>query len=230
MLNIAEIIRQMLLLAGYMNLNEAFPEPLPKQEEERLILLLCEKGDEQARNKLIEHNLRLVSHIAKKYINTGEDLDELITIGSIGLVKAISTFRPEKGALSAYASRCIENEIRMYLRQERRRILAETSLEEPVGRDSDGNEVTVGDRLSSDDDDVQESAFLHIFREKLKDAMDSVLDDRERKVIELRYSLCGSGSLAQREVASLLGVSRSYISRIEKRALKKLNDYIENGH
>lgn len=222
------MIRHMLLLAGYTSLNEEFPDPLSRDEEKRCIMLMCEKNDVDAKNKLIEHNLRLVSHIAKKYIGTGEDLDDLITIGSLGLVKAVSSFQPDKGALSAYASRCIENEILMYLRAERRRTSCESSLEDPVGRDSDGNEVTVGDRLSSGAEDIQEQTFRHIYHQMLDEAIERTLDDREREVIELRYNLCGSRPLAQREVAQKIGVSRSYVSRIEKKALKKLGRYLED--
>ena len=223
MVSLLAFMREMLIFAGYLGSGAAFPEPLDKEEEARLIDRCCTKGGEEARTKLIEHNLRLVSHIAKKYTNTGVEADELISIGAIGLVKAVSSFMPEKGVLATYASRCIENEIRMFLRSERKHSNIEVSLEEPVGRDSDGNEVTLGDRISSEAEDLQESAFRHMFRERLEVAIAQSLDEREKRVIELRYSLNGNKPLAQREVAKLLDVSRSYVSRIEKRALLKLN-------
>ena len=221
-------LRHVLLLAGYTGTNEEFPDPLSGQEERECIEAMCNQGSAEAKNKLIEHNLRLVSHIAKKYVGTGEDLDDLITIGSLGLIKAVSSFRPEKGALSAYASRCIENEILMYLRSERRRQNSESSLEDPVGRDSDGNEVTIGERLYSCTEDVEEQAIRRVYHEKLDDAVQYALDDREREVIIMRYNLYGEQPLTQREVAHKIGVSRSYVSRIEKRALSKLARYIED--
>ena len=229
MFSLLGFIREMLIFAGYMNSGSSFPEPLSKAEEAKLFILCYEKNDEQARAKLIEHNLRLVSHIAKKYIKTGVESDELISIGAIGLVKAVSTFKPEKGSLSAYASRCIDNEIRMFLRSERKHSTIEVSLEEPVGRDSDGNEVTIGDRLSSEAEDVEEKAFRHVFRERLETAIENCLDERERRVIELRYNLTGKKPLTQREVAKQLNVSRSYVSRIEKKALSKLNKVISKN-
>lgn len=226
MIPFVDFIREILLLAGYMSTGNSFPEPLSKEEEAELIALYCEHNDDAARVKLIEHNLRLVSHITKKYLKTGVEQDELISIGALGLVKAVGTYKSQKGTLTTYASCCIENEIRMFLRTERKHTNAEVSLEEPVGRDSDGNEVTIGDRIGTDDEDVQDCAFRHIFRERLENAINTVLDDREKTVIELRYSLCGDKPLAQREVAEKLGVSRSYVSRLEKKALKKLEKVI----
>lgn len=225
MFSVIEFFREILFLAGYVSTSSSFPEPLPKEEEARLINLYCNNGDREAHAKLVEHNLRLVAHISKKYIKTGLELDELISIGAIGLVKAVSTFKPDKGSLSAYASRCIENEILMFMRTERKRSAYEVSIDDPMGQDSDGNEVTLSDRLYSDGDDVQEKAYRQVYRERLEKAAQTALDERERAVIDMRYNLNGEKPLTQLEVAQKLNVSRSYVSRIEKKALKKLSKF-----
>ena len=225
MFSVIEFFREILFLVGYVSTSSSFPEPLPKEEEARLINLYCNNGDREAHAKLVEHNLRLVAHISKKYIKTGLELDELISIGAIGLVKAVSTFKPDKGSLSAYASRCIENEILMFMRTERKRSAYEVSIDDPMGQDSDGNEVTLSDRLYSDGDDVQEKAYRQVYRERLEKAAQTVLDERERAVIDMRYNLNGEKPLTQLEVAQKLNVSRSYVSRIEKKALKKLSKF-----
>ncbi len=225
MFSVIEFFREILFLAGYVSTSSSFPEPLPKEEEARLISLYCNNGDREAHAKLVEHNLRLVAHISKKYIKTGLELDELISIGAIGLVKAVSTFKPDKGSLSAYASRCIENEILMFMRTERKRSAYEVSIDDPMGQDSDGNEVTLSDRLYSDGDDVQEKAYRQVYRERLEKAAQTALDERERAVIDMRYNLNGEKPLTQLEVAEKLHVSRSYVSRIEKKALKKLGKF-----
>lgn len=228
MFSFVSFIKDMLFFAAYVNIGASFPEPLSKEEEAHFIDLCCNHNDENARVKLIEHNLRLVAHIAKKYIKSGVELDELISIGSMGLVKAVSTFEPSKGNLATYASRCIENQILMFMRRERKRNMYETSFDTPVGHDSDGNEVTIGDKLGSDPDEVQKDAYRSILREKLIAASNEVLTDREKTVISLRYNLDGEKPLAQREVAKKLNVSRSYVSRIEKRALTKLSKCFNN--
>lgn len=225
MFSVIEFFREILFLVGYVSTSSSFPEPLPKEEEARLINLYCNNGDREAHAKLVEHNLRLVAHISKKYIKTGLELDELISIGAIGLVKAVSTFKPDKGSLSAYASRCIENEILMFMRTERKRSAYEVSIDDPMGQDSDGNEVTLSDRLYSDGDDVQEKAYRQVYRERLEKAAQTALDERERAVIDMRYNLNGEKPLTQLEVAQKLNVSRSYVSRIEKKALKKLSKF-----
>ena len=224
MFSVIEFFREILFLVGYVSTSSSFPEPLP-EEEARLINLYCNNGDREAHAKLVEHNLRLVAHISKKYIKTGLELDELISIGAIGLVKAVSTFKPDKGSLSAYASRCIENEILMFMRTERKRSAYEVSIDDPMGQDSDGNEVTLSDRLYSDGDDVQEKAYRQVYRERLEKAAQTALDERERAVIDMRYNLNGEKPLTQLEVAQKLNVSRSYVSRIEKKALKKLSKF-----
>lgn len=185
-----------------------------------------EEEKAEAREKLIVHNLRLCAHIARKYAKSGREQDDLVSIGTIGLIKAVNTFSPEKGALSGYAARCIENEIRMSLRAEKK-LVNECSLEEPLGTDREGNELTVLDLMGSDEEAVFEAVGRNLERETLLKAMERCLKKREKLVIALRYGLGGHPPMAQREVAALLGISRSYISRIEKKAMEKLKGELE---
>ena len=220
---ILRFLKSIFALTGYVG--RQLPESLPKEEEDRLIELLLE-GDGDARNKLIEHNLRLVAHLAKKYRAPGRDLDDLISIGSVGLIKAVNTYSPGRGkSLAAYIGRCVENEILMFVRSERKR-RGEISLDEPIGTDRDGNEITVGDVLGSDEDSVTETAERTIRLQCVRDAVEACLDGRERAVIILRYGLDGGEPLKQREVAKLLKISRSYVSRIETKALEKLEKVV----
>lgn len=215
--------------AGYVGNQNAFPKPLSPAEEEACIRLYVEGTEterEAAREKLILHNLRLCAHIAKKYARTGREQDDLVSIGTIGLIKAVNTFSPQKGALSGYASRCIENEIRMSLRLEKK-LVSECSLEEPLGRDREGNELTVLDLVGSDEEAVFEAVGRRMEKETLARLMEAHLKKREKLVLTLRYGLGGRAPMAQREVASLLGISRSYISRIEKKAMEKLRRALE---
>ncbi|HHX22511.1 MAG: RNA polymerase sporulation sigma factor SigK [Tepidanaerobacteraceae bacterium] len=199
-----------------------FPLPLTSEEEEKY-LVLYKDGSEEARNILIEHNLRLVAHIVKKFTSTGENLDDLISIGTIGLIKAISTFNQSKGSrLATYAARCIENEILMNLRSTKK-IKSEVSLQEPIGVDKEGNEISLIDVLGTDNDAITEEITQKFQQEKLYEKIYSSLKSRERKVIMLRYGLVNGTAKTQREIAKLLGISRSYVSRIEKRAIKKLS-------
>ena len=196
----------------------SFPKPL-SAEEERRYLELAAKGDLAARNVLIERNLRLVAHIAKKYAS-GPDADDLISIGTIGLIKAVNTYDPSKSVrLAAYASRCIENEILMHLRAAKRR-KNDISLQEPVGSDKEGNEISLMDILSPDSRDAADSIDYLLHRDQLRTAL-SALPERERTVIALRYGL-GTRRLTQKQVASLLGISRSYVSRLEKKAIERM--------
>ena len=202
----------------------SFPKPLTEQEEKEAIQRLMQ-GDAHARETLIVHNLRLVAHIAKKYQKSG-DREDLISIGTIGLIKAVSTFSESKGALSAYAARCIENEILMSFRRERK--LVETvSLEEPCGADSDGNALKLGDTLKSEEESVFETVQGRLDAKRLNDLMLRALSARERTVLTLRFGLNDQTPQRQREVAELLHISRSYVSRIETRALNKLKQAIE---
>lgn len=219
-----ELIRHIFAAVGMVGTKNNFPKALTREEEAALVARLS-SGDTAARDELIERNLRLVAHIAKKYSGRGRDNDDLISIGSIGLVKAIGTFNTEKGgSVAAYAARCIENEILMSIRAEKK-TKGEVPLNEPIGTDRDGNEITLADVLSSDDD-VCGEAQRNEEHALLRNAVNEALTDREKKVVIMRYGLFGSMVYAQREIGKLLGISRSYVSRIEKRALKKLNAYM----
>ena len=216
-----------LMFTGYISSTNSFPKPLTKEEEE-YYLQLYKKGDEKARNILIEKNLRLVAHIVKKYNNTGKDIDDLISIGTIGLIKAISTFDLNKGTrLATYAARCIENEILMTIRANKKSKI-EVSLQEPIGIDKEGNEISLLDILGSDMDDILDEVHLKLQIKKLYQAINKVLKGREKIIIELRYGLIDGGCKTQREIANMLGISRSYVSRIEKRAIDKLNKALNN--
>ncbi|MDI3541015.1 MAG: polymerase sporulation-specific sigma factor [Thermosediminibacterales bacterium] len=214
--------KELLVFVSYITNSTTFPEPLSSEEEEKY-LKLYKEGDEEARNILIERNLRLVAHIVKKFGNTSEDTDDLISIGTIGLIKAISTFDPDKGTrLATYAARCIENEILMNLRTTKKTKI-EVSLHNPIGIDKEGNEISLMDILGTDSDAVTDEIALKFQKKRLYDKIKSALKGREKKVIELRYGLLNGSGKTQREIAHILGISRSYVSRIEKRAIKKLS-------
>lgn len=216
------VIRPFLILTGYVSSTDSFPRPLSKEEEAYYLKQYAE-GDEKARNILIERNIRLVAHIVKKYNNTGKDIDDLISIGTIGLIKAISTFNINKGTrLATYAARCIENEILMTIRANKKS-KGEVSLQEPIGIDKEGNEISLLDILGTDRDDILDEVHLKLQSKKLYQAINRVLKDREKIIVELRYGLIDGGCKTQREIAAMLGISRSYVSRIEKRAIEKLN-------
>jgi RNA polymerase sporulation-specific sigma factor len=207
-------------LFGYISNNNVFPLPLSEAEESALLTKL-EQGDEAARNILIERNLRLVAHIVKKFDSTGEDADDLISIGTIGLIKGIGTFNRNRNTrLATYVARCIENEILMHLRSVKKN-KNDLLLYEPIGSDKEGNEITLLDILDTGSEVVVEEVETHLEEEKLKERI-SFLSKREQKVIELRYGLNDGISKTQREISKLLGISRSYVSRIEKKALRKL--------
>jgi RNA polymerase sporulation-specific sigma factor len=217
---IALLIKELTLLVSYVR-NNAFPQPLSEQDESRYLGMMAE-GDAKARNLLIEHNLRLVAHIVKKFDNTGEDMEDLISIGTIGLIKAIESYRPNKGTkLATFAARCIENEILMHLRS-LKKTRKDVSLHDPIGTDKEGNEITLIDILGSEADDVIKEVDLKIEKSKIYRNLD-ILDDREKEVVVGRFGLdTGGEERTQREIAKELGISRSYVSRIEKRALMKL--------
>ena len=204
-------------------MSSSFPGPLTEEDERHYIQLL-EKDDMEARKVLIEHNLRLVAHIAKKYISPSTSQDDLISIGSIGLIKAVNTYTRRKSTrLATYAARCIENEILMSIRSSKR-IKQEVSLSMPIGTDKDGNEISLNDVLGSDTDEIIESISLKIQVAKLYETIGATLTPREKAVIVARYGLDGDEPRPQREIASELGISRSYVSRIEKKALEKLRN------
>ncbi len=207
--------------------NGSFPKPLSSKEE-REYLIRASKGDIDARNKLVEHNLRLVAHIIKKYYSSQNEQDDLVSIGTVGLIKAINTFDINKNIkLSSYASRCIENEILMHFRNIKKS-LQDISLNETIDTDKDGNPLSLIDILSTDDN-ILESLNTKLNINKLYEYINSELDEREKKVIIYRYGLNGNDPLTQREVADILGVSRSYISRIETKALKTLRKKYERS-
>lgn len=207
----------------YINGSETLPPPLSAEEEDRMIKNI---GSEYARARLIEHNLRLVAYIAKRFENTGANIEELISIGTVGLIKAISTFNSDKNIkLATYASRCIENEILMFLRKSATH-KREISIDEPLSVDWDGNELLLSDILGSDSDvvtrDMEEDEERRIVRAAVSD-----LCDRERIIVELRFGLSGGRELTQKEVADALGISQSYISRLEKKIMSRLRKKIE---
>ena len=197
---------------------QAFLEPL-SQEEEQYYLKKSRLGDMEARNILVEHNLRLVAHIVKKYNNFDRDKDDLISVGTIGLIKAINTYNMEKGhRLVTYASRCIENELLMMLRQERKSA-KDTSLYEPIGIDKEGNEINLLDVLGADENDIVDELDL---KEKIRDLYKKMEPSREKTTLIMRYGLYGKKPMTQKEVAKELHISRSYVSRIEKKAVEKI--------
>ena len=199
----------------------SFPKPLSSAEEAEYIRRLGE-GDPAARDALIEHNLRLVAHIAKKYQGSGLDADDMVSIGAIGLMKAVSSFRPEAGKLTTYASRCIENEILMQLRAGRK-TRGTVQLDDPIGMDKEGNEVRLTDLLGTDKNEVSDAAETAIeSASALRLLRTPLLDAREKRVVQMRYGLLDGAPRPQHEVAKALGISRSYVSRIEKKALEKL--------
>ena len=203
----------------------SFPRPL-KAKEERMYLERFAAGDLEARNKLIEHNLRLVAHIIKKYYTQSGDQDDLISIGTIGLIKGISTFRVDKNVrLATYASRCIENEILMYFRSQRK-LQGEVSLSDTIDTDKDGNSLSLMDVISVDDD-MLEVLDARDCCAKVRRCVERCLTPREAMIITLRYGLCNTVPRTQREIAAQCGISRSYVSRIEKRALAKLQHALE---
>ena len=214
------LLLQSLAFIGAIGTNGSFPQPLSPEEEQKWVKKLIE-GDEEAREKLIVHNLRLCAHIAKKYQKAERDREDLISIGTIGLIKAVSTFSESKGTLSAYAARCIENEILMSLRRERK--LVETvSIEEPVGADKEGNELRLADLVCTEADTIFEQVQGRLDAAIITDTMQKTLTKRERIVLTLRFGLNGEPPMPQREVANVLDISRSYVSRIEKRAVEKM--------
>lgn len=208
-------------MVSYVTGSSSFLKPLSAEEEANCIAK-SKNGDKCAKNKLIEHNLRLVAHIAKKYSLKGYDSDDIISIGTIGLIKAIDSFNLDKGAqLATYAARCIENEILMTIRQGKK-TLGEVLLQDPIGKDREGREITLIDKLSNDGESVFDEVNLRLRIEEMYRQMKLALTQREKKVLEFRYGLCGCDTLTQKEISNMLKISRSYVSRIEKKAIKKL--------
>lgn len=213
------------MLFGYISGANLFPEPLSSEEEQSCLERLS-SGDDEARNLLIERNLRLVAHVCKKYSTTNVDQDDLISIGTIGLIKGINSFKQEKGArLSTYVSRCIDNEILMHLRSTKK-LGAEVYLNEPIGKDKDDNVITLQEVLENNEKSIDDVVDLKMKLKKLYSKMRSVLKDREKTIIELRFGLNGDKPKTQNEIAKSMGISRSYVSRIETKAIQKLSKEI----
>ena len=212
---------------GYISGGNLFPEPL-SSEEEKICLQKLKQGDDEARNILIERNLRLVAHVAKKYANTNVEQDDLISIGTIGLIKGVNSFDIDKGSrLSTYVSRCIDNEILMHLRATKK-LGAEVALNEPIGKDKDDNVVTLEEVLEADIRGVEEVIDLKMKVKKLYEKIKTVLKEREKMIIELRFGLNGAKPKTQNEIAQMIGISRSYVSRIETKAISKLSKEIKD--
>lgn len=212
---------QFIFMFSYITGNNSFPNPLTA-EEERKYLIEFANGSIEAKNILIERNLRLVAHIVKKYSNYNKDIDDMISIGTIGLIKGISSFDMNKGTrLATYIAKCIENEILMDMRANKK-IQNELFLQDPIGTDKEGNEVTLIDIVSAENDNIIEQVDLKLQIKKLYENMKKFLKAQEKTVLELRYGLFNGTEKTQREIAQMLGISRSYVSRIEKKALKKL--------
>mgnify|MGYP001625245272 FL=1 len=206
---------------GYIQGSNLFPEPLSAEEEKNCLEQLA-KGNDEARNILIERNLRLVAHVAKKYSTAKVEQEDLISIGTIGLIKGINSFDVKKGArLSTYVSRCIDNEILMHLRATKK-LGAEVYLNEPIGKDKDDNVVTLQEVLENNERNIEDEVDIKMKVKLLYEKMKDVLKDREKKILELRYGLGGHKPKTQNEIAKMMGISRSYVSRIETKAINKL--------
>ena len=220
-LGFIEFLKSSVFLVGYISNNNIFPEPLTS-EEEKMYLEQMKNGDEDARNILIERNLRLVAHITKKYSTTNVDQDDLISIGTIGLIKGINSFNIDKGSkLSTYVSRCIDNEILMHLRATKK-LGAEVYLNEPIGKDKDDNVITLQEILENDERNIEDEVDIKMKIKLLYEKMKSILKDREKTILELRFGLGGHKPKTQNEIAKMMGISRSYVSRIETKAIGKL--------
>ena len=213
------------LMLLHLQAGSSFPKPLSKAEEQRLVDAML-SGDASAANALIEHNLRLVAHIAKKYAQEGVEQDDLVSVGALGLIKAVQTFRPEAGKLTAYASRCIENEMLMFFRANRKHRNT-ALLGDSLGADKDGREIELSELLGTDANLVPDAAETAIESVRAVRLMGKVLTDRERSVVIQRYGLLDGAPRPQHEVAGRMGISRSYVSRIEKKALQKLRAAME---
>ena len=218
------LIRDALLLLGHLSGGGSFPKPLSRQEEAQALAAM-QAGDETARARLIEHNLRLVAHVVRKYTVPGLTQDDLVSVGTLGLIKAVNTYKPDaKTPLSTYAARCIENEVLMQLRAAKKR-RNDVSLTDPIGMDGEGNDISFQDILGTPGDMVEDAAIRYMNMQQVRSALKK-LPQRERAVLEMRYGLLGGRPLLQHEVASKMGISRSYISRIETHAIALIRDEI----
>ncbi len=224
MFPLGSLLQEYLFFLGYITGRSEFPKQLPRAEEEALVVRMAQ-GDEEARQLLITHNLRLVSHIARKYTVPGYGPDDLISIGVIGLIKAVGSYKPDCGtSLGTYAARCIGNEILMTLRASRKR-QGDVSLQDPIGTDGEGNDVTYMDILGTEPDALENDVIRRVTLERVRAVLGS-LPARERLVLEMRYGLADGKQHPQHEIARLLGISRSYVSRVETRAVKLLREAV----
>lgn len=216
-------LNSFIFLLGYISNNSLFPEPL-SPEDEKFHLNQFENGNLDSKNVLIERNLRLVAHIAKKYASATANLDDLISIGTIGLIKGVNSYNFKKGVkLSTYISRCIENEILMFFRNSKK-LNSEVYLNEPIGKDKDDNVITLQEVLENNERSIEDSIDLKLKRKKLYEKMDALLKPREKEILILRFGLRNSAPLTQNQVAKIFGISRSYVSRIETKAISKLSN------
>lgn len=223
---LTELLSHIFFLFGYISNNNLFPEPLSKTEEEYYLRRYFD-GDKEAKNKLIEHNLRLVAHIAKRYATNEQELDELISIGSIGLIKAINSFKEEKNfKISTYASRCIENEVLMYLRVNKK-TKSEVSMNTIIGTDKDGNDMELAETLENNSKDAIDTLYNKMVANQVVEYINTKLSKREKYIMELRYGLNGHNQKTQQQIADELGISRSYVSRIETKVQNKLKKSIK---
>jgi len=222
---LSNIFSYIFFLFGYISSANLFPDPLSKSEEEYYLKKFF-AGDKDAKNKLIEHNLRLVAHIAKKYASNTQDNEEFISIGTIGLIKGINSFSEDKGfKLSTYCSRCIENEILMHLRSSKKSS-SDISINNVIGTDKDGNDMELVDILENDETDPIDNIYNKVITKQILEYINNKLPERERQIIYMRYGLDGSDSKTQQEVADTLGISRSYVSRIETKVQKILKKHV----
>ena len=222
-------LKSAIFLVGYISNNQLFPEPL-SSEEERKYLDLMAQGDEEAKNILIERNLRLVAHICKKYTTTNVEQDDLISIGTIGLIKGINSFEPTKGVrLATYVARCIDNEILMHLRSIKK-LGAEIYLDDPIGKDKDDNTVTLQEVLENNEKNIEDEIDTKFKIKAMYKKMKEVLKLREKTILELRFGLDGKKPKTQNQIAEMMGISRSYVSRIETKAIHKLSQEIKDEY
>lgn len=221
------IMHSLMFLISFISGGNSFPKPLTAKEE-KMYIEQMKNGSIDAKNKLIEHNLRLVAHIAKKYAVGANDVEDLISLGTIGLIKGVSSFDSSKGTrLATYTARCIENEILMLMRSNKKN-QGDVSLSDPIGTDKEGNQILLMDIIGTDEEDVIKEIDYKIQIKKLYENIKNNLDDREREIIILRYGLDDESEHTQREIAAMLGISRSYVSRIEKKAISKLKSGISD--
>lgn len=224
-----DFLKSAIFLVGYISNNQLFPEPL-SPEEERKCLELMAQGDEEAKNILIERNLRLVAHICKKYTTTNVEQDDLISIGTIGLIKGINSFEPTKGVrLATYVARCIDNEILMHLRSIKK-LGAEVYLDDPIGKDKDDNTVTLQEVLENNEKNIEDEIDTKFKIKAMYKKMKEVLKLREKTILELRFGLDGKKPKTQNQIAEMMGISRSYVSRIETKAIHKLSQEIKDEY